>query len=71
MLAYANLFMHKNKDEGITRLTCPGDPEYQDARLLSIELHNHATSLIESLSEKVLATAVQLGEAKHLALRIP
>lgn len=71
MLAYANLFMHKSKDEGITRLTCPGDPEYQDARLLSIELHNYATSLIESLSEKVLATAVQLGEAKHLAFTDP
>ncbi|HBK86564.1 MAG TPA: hypothetical protein DDZ53_11090, partial [Firmicutes bacterium] len=71
LLAYTNLFLGKSKSGSQEHFACPGSPEYQDAQFLSIELHNNATTLIESFSEKILDTARQLGEAKLMAFTDP
>lgn len=71
LLAYTHLFMGKGNDGDYTSLACPGSPEHQNAQFLSIELHNNATALIESFSEKILDTAFQLGEARQMAFTDP
>lgn len=71
LLAYTHLFMGKAKEDDYTSLACPGSPEHQNAQFLSIELHNNATALIESFSEKILDTAFQLGEARQMAFTDP
>lgn len=71
LLAYTHLFMGKSKDDDYASLACPGSPEHQNTQFLSIELHNNATALIESFSEKILDTATQLGEARQMAFTDP
>ncbi|NLW16938.1 MAG: diguanylate cyclase [Firmicutes bacterium] len=71
LLAYTYLFMGKSRDNDKTNLACPGSPDYQNTQFLSIELHNNATSLIETFSEKILDTAFQLDEARHMAFTDP
>ncbi|NLY53042.1 MAG: diguanylate cyclase [Firmicutes bacterium] len=70
LIAYTNLFLKKSQESG-AKFACPGSPEHQDAQFLSVELHNNATAVIESFSERILNTAVQLSEAKKMAFTDP
>lgn len=71
LLAYTHLFMGKSREDDWTSLACPGSPDHQNTQFLSIELHNNATSLIETFSEKILDTAFQLDEARQMAFTDP
>ncbi|HHW98854.1 MAG TPA: diguanylate cyclase [Firmicutes bacterium] len=71
LLAYTHLFMGKSRDDDWASLACPGSPDHQNTQFLSIELHNNATSLIETFSEKILDTAFQLDEARQMAFTDP
>lgn len=71
LLAYTHLFMHRTKERRRGGLTCPCGPEHQNAQLLSVELHNNATALVEALSYKVLEAAEQLQATTTLALTDP
>ncbi len=71
LLAYTNLFMKHTKDNRKGGITCPGNTEHQNAQSLSVELHNNATALVETLSNRILETAEQLQQTTQLAMSDP
>lgn len=71
LLAYTNLFMKHTKNSRKGGITCPGDSEHQNAHSLSVELHDNATALVETLSNRILETAEQLQQTTQLAMTDP